>query len=71
MLLRKKEGLTLGRRKKSLSERELEVLSARVLFDVYKKVESIAKREQLTLTQVVRRAVNEYVAKHDHPQVAA
>lgn len=61
----------MGRKKKSLGERELEVLSARVRFDVYKEVEGIAKREGLTLTQVVRRAVNEYVAKHKQPQVAA
>jgi len=54
-------------------ERELEVLSARVRFEVYKDVESIAKKEGLTLTQVVRRSVNEYVVnyKMKHPQAAA
>jgi hypothetical protein len=52
-------------------ERELEVLSARVRFEVYKDVESIAKKEGLTLTQVVRRAVNEYVVKMKRPQAAA
>jgi hypothetical protein len=49
--------MTLGRKKKSLGEREIEVLTARVQFDVYKQVEIIAKREGLTLTQVVRKFV--------------
>jgi hypothetical protein len=62
---------TVGRRKKPLSERELEVLSARVQFGVYNDVKSIAKREGLTLTQVVRKAVNEYVKKQKSPQAAA
>lgn len=61
----------MGRRKKPLSERELEVLSARVQFGVYNDVKSIAKREGLTLTQVVRKAVNEYVKKQKSPQAAA
>ena len=61
----------MGRRKKPLSERELEVLSARVQFGVYNDVKSIAKREGLTLTQVVRRAVNEYVKKQKSQQAAA
>jgi hypothetical protein len=52
-------------------DRELEVLSARVRFEVYREVQGIAKREGLTLTQVVRRAVNEYVVKMKHPQAAA
>lgn len=66
-----KEGHAVGRKKKSLMDRELEVLSARVRFDVYKDVELIAKKEGLTLTQVVRRAVNEYVVKMKRPQAAA
>ncbi len=61
----------MGRKKKSLMERELEVLSARVRFEVYKDVEQIAKKEGLTLTQVVRKAVTEYVVKMKHPQAAA
>lgn len=61
----------MGRRKKSLSERELEVLSARVQFGLYNDVKNIAKREGLTLTQVVRRAVIEYVKKQKSPQAAA
>lgn len=61
----------MGRKKKALIDRELEVLSARVRFDIYREVETIAKREGLTLTQVVRRAVNDYVSKHRHPQAAA
>jgi hypothetical protein len=62
---------TVGRKKKSLMDKELEVLSARVRFEVYREVQGIAKREGLTLTQVVRRAVNEYVVKMKHPQAAA
>ena len=54
-------------------ERELEVLSARVRFDLYKDVERIAKLEGLTLTQVVRRSVYFYVGdwKTKNPQRAA
>jgi ABC-type Fe3+/spermidine/putrescine transport system ATPase subunit len=62
---------TVGRKKKSLMDRELEVLSARVRFEVYREVERIAKKEGLTLTQVVRRAVNEYVVKMKEPRAAA
>lgn len=61
----------MGRKKKALVDRNLEVLSARVRFDVYREVENIAKREGLTLTQVLRRAVNDYVTKHRQPQAAA
>lgn len=63
----------MGRKKKSLMERELEVLSARVRFDLYKDVERIAKLEGLTLTQVVRRSVYFYVGdwKTKNPQRAA
>jgi hypothetical protein len=70
-VFRKRKVQPVGRKKKSLMERELEVLSARVRFEVYKDVESIAKKEGLTLTQVVRRAVNEYVVKMKRPQAAA
>ena len=55
------EGL-LGRRSKAVGQRELEVLSARVKYDVYKEVEDIAKRYDLTLTQVVRKALLTLIA---------
>lgn len=68
----KEEGHLVGRKKKSLLDRELEVLSARVRFDLYKDVEKIAKNEGLTLTQVVRRAVVDFVAnRKKHPQAAS
>jgi hypothetical protein len=57
VLYSKRKVHIVGRKKKSIGERELEVLSARVRFDVYKGVEEIAKREGLTLTQVVRKFV--------------
>lgn len=61
----------MGRKKKSLSDRELEVLSARVRFDVYRQVELIAKREGLTLTQVVRKFVKAGVEADAKRGVAA
>lgn len=66
-----KDGHTVGRKKKSLGERELEVLSARVRFDIYKQVETIAKREGLTLTQVVRKFVKAGVEADQKRGVAA
>lgn len=60
----------MGRKKKSLGERELEVLSARVRYDIYKQVEYIAKRDGLTMTQVVRRFVKAGV-EADQKKVSA
>jgi hypothetical protein len=52
----------LGRRPKAVAQREQEVLSARVKYQVYKDVETIAERYGLTLTQVVRKAVLALIA---------
>lgn len=59
----------MGRRSKDYGDRELEMLAARVRPDIYKQVKAVAKREGLTLTQVVRKAVKEYLAK-DRPVAA-
>lgn len=60
----------LGRHKKSITQKQLEVLSARVTFDLYKRVEVIAQKSDLTLTQVLRLALKEFVVRHD-PQPQA
>lgn len=54
----------MGRKNKSITQRQLEVLSARVNFDLYKKVELLAQRDDLTITQILRLAVREYLDKH-------
>lgn len=61
----------MGRRKKPLRERDIEVLSAKVRFDIYKEVEKIARRDGLTMSQVMRKALVEYVDKNRQPQAAA
>lgn len=61
----------MGRRRKASGEREIEILAARVRYEIYKEVGDIAKKEGLTLTQVVRKAVIEYVARVKRPKAAA
>lgn len=53
----------LGRKPKSALNRHLEVLSTRVNFEIYKDVETIARNQGLTLTQVIRQALVEHIAK--------
>jgi hypothetical protein len=55
----------LGRKKKSITQKQLEVLSARVNYDLYKRVEVLAQRKELNLTQIVRRAIIEYCNRED------
>jgi uncharacterized protein (DUF1778 family) len=44
----------MGRKKKHPAQKQLEMLSARVNFELYKQIEAAAARRDLTLTQVVR-----------------
>jgi predicted transcriptional regulator len=53
----------VGRKRKSITQRKLAVLSARVDYAVYKKIESIAEREDRTKTQIVRAALREYMER--------
>jgi Ribbon-helix-helix protein, copG family len=60
----------LGRKKKSITQKQLEVLSARVPFDLYRQVELLAQKRELTLTQIVRQSIKEYVERQ-HRSAAA
>lgn len=53
----------MGRRKKHPKDKEIEMLSARVRYMVHNDIEDIAKKEGLTLAQVVRKAVEEYISR--------
>lgn len=54
----------MGRKKKSITQRQIEVLSARVKMDIYKQAEEHAERDDLSLTQIVRKALTEYFVNH-------
>ena len=60
----------MGRKKKAMSQRQLEVLSARVDLDLYKRVEIIAHKTDLNLTQVVRQALREFVERQSRKEAA-
>jgi len=60
----------VGRKYKSITQRKLEVLSARVNFEMYKKIEGIAHREDLNMTQIVRAALREYIDRRKTAEAA-
>ncbi len=60
----------MGRKYKSITQRKLEVLSARVNFEMYKKIEGIAHREDLNMTQIVRAALREYIDRRKTAEAA-
>jgi hypothetical protein len=49
------KGGQLGRKKRAIGDRQLEVVSARVRPEIYRKIEQIAKEGDVTMTHVVRR----------------
>lgn len=51
-------------RKKKPTMRGIEVLSARVNADVYKQVQILSKRKDLTITQIVRASIRDYIARN-------
>lgn len=53
----------MGRNKKA-AQRGIEVLSARVNSEVYKQVQTISKRKDLTITQIVRASIRDYIARN-------
>jgi len=57
----------MGRKRKSITQRQLEVLSARVNFELYRKIEQVAHRMDVTMTQVIRTALREYLDRHKDP----
>jgi predicted transcriptional regulator len=54
----------VGRKYKPITVRKLEVLSARVNYDLYKEVESLADTKDQTMTQILRAALREYIDRH-------
>jgi predicted DNA-binding ribbon-helix-helix protein len=54
----------MGRKAKSITQRQLEVLSARVNYELYQQIELIAKRRDLTMAQILRIAAREYVLRN-------
>ena len=55
----------VGRKKKSVALRGIEVASARLDASAYKQIQNLAKRMDLTITQVIRASLRDYLAKHD------
>ena len=55
----------MGRNKKPAALRGIEVASARVDAVVYKQIQALAKRLDLTITQVIRASLRDYIAKHN------
>jgi len=51
-------------RAKQPKQRGIEVLSARVNSEVYKQVQTISKRKDLTITQIVRASIRDYIARN-------
>lgn len=60
----------MGRRQKSITQRQLEVISGRVKYELYKKVETLAQVTEMTITQILRRALEEYVERHPGKKAA-
>lgn len=54
----------VGRKRKPGTQRGIEVLSARVNIDVYKQVQNLSKRKDLTITQIVRASIRDYIARN-------
>jgi len=61
----------VGRKSKSITQKQLEVLSARVNYDLYKRVEALAQKSDLTVTQIVRMAVREFIEGRKKAERAA
>jgi len=54
----------VGRKRKPVTQRKMAVLSARVDFAVYKRINAIAKSEDGTMTQILCAALREYIERH-------
>ncbi len=54
----------MGRKRKPVTQRKMAVLSARVDFAVYKRINAIAKSEDGTMTQILCAALREYIERH-------
>ena len=56
--------LYMGRKTKPIKKHKLDMLSTRVKSDIYSQVEAIAEINDLTVSQIVRRAVREFLSNH-------
>lgn len=54
----------MPRKQKPPNIQNIEVLSARVNSDLYKQISDLAKQRDLTVTQIVRASIREYIAKN-------
>ena len=54
----------MGRKTKTLGQKRLEVLSARVNFELYERAKAHAESRDLTVTQVLRMAIKEFLENH-------
>jgi Ribbon-helix-helix protein len=59
-----------GRKPKSITKRQLQVLSARVNIELYEIVEDFAARQDLSVSQILRKAVREYIDNQKNLKVA-
>lgn len=50
--------------RKTLDSKTEKVMSARVNTDLYKAVTDLAKKKDLTVTQVVRASIRDYLGRH-------
>ena len=54
----------MPRKQKSMNDQNVEVLSARVNTDLYKRVAELARQKDLTVTQIVLASLRDYVARN-------
>ncbi|HEX8838447.1 MAG TPA: ribbon-helix-helix protein, CopG family [Candidatus Acidoferrum sp.] len=54
----------MPRKQKPPNIQNIEVLSARVNSDLYKQISDLAKQRDLTVTQIVRASIREYIARN-------
>lgn len=60
----------MGRHKKSMGLRQLEVVSARIKVEFHRQVKDIAERRDVSITQLVREALHEFVDRHGEKKAA-
>ena len=54
----------MPRKTKLDTPQNIEVLSARVSVDLYKQIVNLSKAKDLTVTQIVRASIREYIARN-------
>jgi len=54
----------MGRAKRSATQRGIEVLSARVNSSIYKQIQVLSRKKDLTITQIVRASIRDYIERN-------